>query len=159
MTPGKEQRDRERNKETGKGTKRPGKEQRDLCWGDLELNVDAQGVRYVEFSTERQTKTRTGENPRNARETRPKMFENPDNIERCPVPVFLSHKDQRPSEMLNVNSPTRQLANVLSNKKQRQITAILCTAPASKENASQIMEIDEVCTTTAKAVQPASHAC
>ena len=37
---------------------RPGKEQRDLCWGDLELKVDAQGVRYVEFSTERQTKTR-----------------------------------------------------------------------------------------------------
>ena len=52
---------------------RPGKEQRDLCWGDLELKVDAQGVRYVEFSTEPQTKTRTGENPRNIRETRPKM--------------------------------------------------------------------------------------
>ena len=218
---------------------RPGKEQRDLCWGDLELKVDAQGVRYVEFSTEPQTKTRTGENPRNIRETRPKMFENPDNIERCPVTAFLSYKDKRPPEMLNVNSPfylaintespkagkcwyknaplgvnslrlmiknmvgassqlrstKRKLVNhstrkhlvqklvdsnvppteiaqitghkninsinnysALSNKKQQQISAILCTAPASKENASQIMEIDEVCTTTAKAVQPASHA-
>jgi hypothetical protein len=36
---------------------RPGKEQRDHCWGDLELKVDAEGVRYVQFSTERQTKT------------------------------------------------------------------------------------------------------
>lgn len=83
----------------------PGKEQRDLCWGDLELKVDAQVVRYVEFCTERQTKTRTGENPRNIRETRPKMFENPDNIERCPVTAFLCYKDQRPAQMLNDNSP------------------------------------------------------
>ena len=56
----------------------------------------------------------------------------------------------------NINSINNSSA--LSNKKQQQISAILCTAPASKENASQIMEIDEVCMTTAKAVQPASHA-
>ena len=31
---------------------RPGKEQRDLCWGDLELKLDAQRVHYVKFSTE-----------------------------------------------------------------------------------------------------------
>ena len=84
---------------------RPGKEQRDLCWGDLELKLDAQGGHYVKFSTERQTKTQTGENPRNIRETRPKMFENPDNIERCPVTAFLCYKDKRPPETLNVNSP------------------------------------------------------
>ena len=84
---------------------RPGKEQRDLCWGDLELKVDVEGVRYVEFSTERQTKTRTSENPRNIRETRPNMFKNLDNIERCPVTAFLCYKDKRPAEMLNVNSP------------------------------------------------------
>ena len=56
----------------------------------------------------------------------------------------------------NINSINNYTA--LSNKKQQQISAILCTAPASKENASQIMKIDEVCTTTAKAVQPASRA-
>ena len=44
---------------------RPGKEQRDLCWGDLQLKTDSEGNRFVEFSKERQTKTRTGENPRN----------------------------------------------------------------------------------------------
>ena len=41
---------------------RPGQEQRDLCCGDLELKTNADGLRYVKFSTERQTKTRTGEN-------------------------------------------------------------------------------------------------
>ena len=47
---------------------RPGQEQRDLCWGDLELKTNADGLRYVKFSTERQTKTRTRENTRNIRE-------------------------------------------------------------------------------------------
>ena len=56
----------------------------------------------------------------------------------------------------NINSINNYSA--LSNKKQQQISAILCTAPASKENASQIMKMDEVCATTAKAVQPASRA-
>ena len=41
---------------------RPGQEQGDLCWGDLELKMNADGLRYVKFSTERQTKMRTGEN-------------------------------------------------------------------------------------------------
>ena len=84
---------------------RPGKEQRDLCWGDLELKLDSQGVRYIEFSTERQTKTRTGENPRNVRETKPKMFENPDNLERCPFAAFLCYKEHRPAHRLDENSP------------------------------------------------------
>ena len=47
---------------------RPGKEQRDLCWGDLQLKTDSEGNRFIEFNIERQTKTRTGENPRNIRE-------------------------------------------------------------------------------------------
>ena len=53
---------------------RPGQEQRDLCWGDLELKTNADGLRYVKFSTERQTKTRTGENTKNVRESKPKML-------------------------------------------------------------------------------------
>ena len=73
--------------------------------GDLELKVDAEGVRYVQFSTERQTKTHTGENPRDVRETKPKMFENPDNIERCPVTALLYYQEHRPAQMLNDDSP------------------------------------------------------
>ena len=46
---------------------RPGKEQRDLSWGDLELKRDSEGTRFVELCRERQTKTRTGENLGNLR--------------------------------------------------------------------------------------------
>ena len=41
---------------------RPGKEQRDLRCGDLELKQNSEGARFVELCRERQTKTRTGEN-------------------------------------------------------------------------------------------------
>jgi hypothetical protein len=61
--------------------------------------------RYVQFSTERQTKTRTGKSPRDVRETKPKMFENPDNIERRPVTAFLYYQEHRPAQMLNDDSP------------------------------------------------------
>ena len=71
---------------------RPRQEQRDLCWGDLGLKTNADGLRYVKFSTERQTKTRTGENTRNVRESKPKMFENLDNNDRCPVTAYLAYK-------------------------------------------------------------------
>ena len=84
---------------------RPGQEQRDLCWGDLQLKTNADGLRYVKFSTERQTKTRTGENPKNVRESKPKMFENVKNPERCPVTSYLAYKQQRPPEMMKDDSP------------------------------------------------------
>ena len=56
---------------------RPGQEQRDLCWGDLELKTNADGLRYVKFSTERQTKTRTDENTSNVRQSKPKDVRKP----------------------------------------------------------------------------------
>ena len=42
---------------------RPRKEQRDLCWGDLELKTNADGLCYVEFSTEHQAKNTHGRKP------------------------------------------------------------------------------------------------
>ena len=39
---------------------RGGKEQRDLKWGDITLKIDYRGKKYLEYSTERQTKTRPG---------------------------------------------------------------------------------------------------
>lgn len=61
---------------------RPGKEQRDLCWGDLQLKTDLEGSCFIEFNIERQTKTRTGENLRNIREKKPKMYEDKSNADR-----------------------------------------------------------------------------
>ena len=55
---------------------RGGKEQRDLKWGDVFLKKDTEGKEYLEFNTERQTKTRTGENPMNRRSVKPRMYEN-----------------------------------------------------------------------------------
>ena len=84
---------------------RPGKEQRDLCWGDLQLKTDSEGNRFIEFNKERQTKTRTGENPRNIREKKPQMYENKSNADRCPVNAYLAYKDHRPAAMMSDESP------------------------------------------------------
>ena len=72
---------------------RPGKEQRDLWWGDLQLKTDSEGNRFIEFNIERQTKTRNGENPRNIREKKPKMYEDKSNADRCPVNTYLAYKE------------------------------------------------------------------
>ena len=49
------------------------KEQRDLNWGDIVLKADSSGKQYLEYSTERQTKTRAGDNPLNRRTVKPRM--------------------------------------------------------------------------------------
>ena len=47
---------------------RTGKEIHTLCWGDVSLGVDFEtGEEFITFDTERQTKTRTGANPRDIR--------------------------------------------------------------------------------------------
>ena len=52
------------------------KEQRELRWGDIVLKSDSEGKLYLEYSVERQTKTRIGENPRNQRQVKPRMYQN-----------------------------------------------------------------------------------
>ena len=84
---------------------RPGKEQRNLCWGDLQLKTDSEGNCFIEFNKERQAKTRTGENPRNIREKKPQMYENKSNANRCPVNAYLAYKDHRPAAMMSDESP------------------------------------------------------
>ena len=79
---------------------RPGKEQRDLCWGDLQLKTDSKGNSFIEFNIERQTKTRTGENPRDIREKKPKMYEDKSNPDRCPINTYLAYKEHRPTSMM-----------------------------------------------------------
>ena len=84
---------------------RPGKEQRDLCWGDLQLKTHSEGNRFIEFNTERQTKTRTGKDPRNIRDKKPKMYEDKSTADRCPVNTYLAHKEHRPTSMMTYESP------------------------------------------------------
>lgn len=75
-------------------------EQRELCWGDVVLKTDIKGMEYLEFS-ERQTKTRTGENPRNQRQVKPRMYANKAavSVERDPVHVYKVYKEKRPQTM------------------------------------------------------------
>ena len=101
---------------------RPGKEQRDLCWGDLQLKTDSEGNRFIEFSIERQTKTCTGENPRNIREKKPNMYKEKSDADGCPVSTYLAYKEHRPTSMMTDESPilllitkTRNLVKFGSN--------------------------------------------
>ena len=95
---------------------RPGKEQRDLCWGDLQLKTDSEGNCFFEFSQERQTKTRTGENPRNVREKKPQMYENKNNSGCCPIKTYLAYKNHRPANMMTDESPSYLAVNIESPK-------------------------------------------
>ena len=77
------------------------KEQKELRWGDIVLKTDSHGKEYLEYF-ERQTKTRTGDDPRNQRPIRPRMYANNDAIssDRDPVHVYRMYKDKRPQSML-----------------------------------------------------------
>ena len=44
-----------------------------MKWGDVQLLTDVNGAEYLEYS-ERQTKTRTGAEPRNVRAVKPKTL-------------------------------------------------------------------------------------
>jgi integrase len=85
---------------------RGGKEQRDLKWGDVLLKKDTEGKEYLEYNTERQTKTRTGENPMNRRSIKPRMYENLSaGPERNPVFLYKLYKAKRPESYMDNNAP------------------------------------------------------
>ncbi|XP_067030910.1 uncharacterized protein KIAA1958-like [Acropora muricata] len=82
---------------------RGAKEHRDLCWGDIQLKEDisaGEAIQFLEY-TERQTKTRTGENRRNILPVKPRMYENK-NKERCPVQLYKAFAQRRPKEIIQI---------------------------------------------------------
>ena len=82
------------------------KEQKELRWGDIVLKTDTDGKEYLEYF-ERQTKTRTGEDPRNQRPIKPRMYyANNDavSVDRNPVHVYKMYKEKRPPSMLEPDS-------------------------------------------------------
>jgi site-specific recombinase XerD len=81
------------------------KEHRDMCWGDVKLRKNANGNEYLEYF-ERQTKTRTGENPRDVRKVTPKMYAIPTNPpEKDPVFVYKVYAEKRPNEVNTDEAP------------------------------------------------------
>ena len=65
-------------------------EHKELRWRDVTLKTDSEGKKDLEYF-ERQTKTRTGEEPRNQRPIKPRMYANKANAisaDRNPVHVY-----------------------------------------------------------------------
>ena len=83
------------------------KEQTELRWGDVILKLGSEEKQYLECSVERQTKTKTGENSRNQRQVKPRMYQNKtaESVERDPVQVYKAYKDKLPENMLKPDSP------------------------------------------------------
>ena len=88
---------------------RGGKEHYDLRWGDVQLKPNSTEGQYLEY-TERQTKTRHDDTPRNVRSLKPTMWatarstSTPDYPDpRDPQVVYKLYRDQRPHQM---NVPT-----------------------------------------------------
>jgi hypothetical protein len=71
-------------------------------WGDITQHIDSDGGRYLELS-ERQAKTRTGENISGVREVSPKMYECPG--DRIPVALYELYSSKRPTGMRNPSDP------------------------------------------------------
>ena len=76
-----------------------------MCWGDVQLMKDAHETEYLHFY-ERQTKTRSGADPRNVRPIKPKAFVTSDlPRERDPVVVFKMYSEKRPESMNKPDAP------------------------------------------------------
>ena len=78
------------------GIRGGGEEHRLLCWGDITLNVE-----YLEYN-ERQT--RTGEDVRNVRDSKPRMYAVPD-ISTCSVKMYKAYKARGPSDFCSSDKP------------------------------------------------------
>ena len=68
-----------------------------MCWRDVKLCKTSTGQEYLEFN-ERETKTRSGNDHRNATAIAPKMFAVPNN-EKCPVKAYKVYAEKRLAEM------------------------------------------------------------
>ncbi|XP_028413918.1 uncharacterized protein LOC114536765 [Dendronephthya gigantea] len=79
------------------------RENRDLCWGDVNLRKDSAGVEFLEY-TERQTKTRSGENPLDLRKVKPTMWPCSD-LKRDPIAAYKKFAEERPPKTCAPDSP------------------------------------------------------
>ena len=74
-----------------------------MCWVDVKLCQTSTGQEYLEFN-ERETKTRSGNDPRNVRAIAPEMFAVPKS-EKCPVKAYKIYAEKQPAEMKTDDAP------------------------------------------------------
>lgn len=80
------------------------------------LKTDSSGKEYLEYYTERQTKTRSGDNPLKTRPLKPRMYEN--NAvpkEQNPVAAYKLYAFKWPQETLKEDCPFYLSINHLSS--------------------------------------------
>jgi hypothetical protein len=88
-------------------------EHRDMKWGDIKLQTSSDGTEYLEYN-ERQTKTRTGAEPRDTRKVKPKMFAVAGS-NRNPVRFYHIYASKRPAGFLSDDSPFYLAINHTTN--------------------------------------------
>ena len=79
-------------------------ENKNMKWGDLVLQIDSEGREFVENIVERQTKTRQGDDIRNTRQQKGRMYAVPGS-NHCPVALYKFYRDMRPNDMSQHESP------------------------------------------------------
>ena len=97
---------------------RGGKAHRNLRLEDVVFKTDCNGKGYLEYSAERQKRTRPGDNSLDRRQIKPQIYENltvPN--ERNPVSAFKLYMTKRPKETLVDGSPFYLTINHLSKEK------------------------------------------
>jgi len=80
------------------------KEHREMCWGDVKLCQTSTGQEYLVFN-EGETKSHSGNDPRNVIAIAPIMFAMPNN-EKCPVKAYIVYAEKRPAEMKTISYST-----------------------------------------------------
>ena len=80
-------------------------EHKKYCFGDFTIQSTSDGRKYVEYTSERDTKTRSGEHEYDHRTFKPKMWATPECPERCPVIIFERFIQERPESMCKPVSP------------------------------------------------------
>lgn len=112
------------------------KEHRDMKWGDIKLQTSVDGTEYLEYN-ERQTKTRTGADPRDTRKVKPKMFAVVGS-ERDPVRFFHIYASKRPTGYLTDDSPFYLSINQITNPQSSK--AWFKTTPMGVNKLNSIMK-------------------
>jgi len=87
-----------------------------LCWGDITLKVDTNGDEYLQYTRERQTKTRQGDDVTNIRKKGPIAMENKEDRSRCPVFAYKLFSQKRPIETKQENSPFYIQVNTIQHE-------------------------------------------
>jgi len=120
------------------GMRGGGEEHRTLKWGDITLQLDEElNTEYLEYN-ERQTKTRTGEDTRNIRDSKPRMYAVP-HSPTCPVMMYKAYKAKRPE---NFNDPGKPfyLATVTHTTNPREDEQWFLRGPLGRNKLNNLMK-------------------